>query len=169
VSPYYQQLFRDGIDHHLAHRGPHLVEAQAHVAAASSRAGAYLSSWAVWAGEKRKTGWSRSAAVAPVTSQNEGSQLGSSAENSESGRQKTLGGSSSNSTTGGNPILSEHAGREDNKPGRTLLGKVEPLPRNIRPTSQGAAGKTLGTEEPTSEHKTQEILSEELRRSSVKT
>lgn len=43
-------------------RGLHRVElqqAQANVAAASQRAGAYLSSWGAWAAEKRKTGWNR--------------------------------------------------------------------------------------------------------------
>jgi hypothetical protein len=164
-----QQLFRDDIDHHLAPRSPHLAEAQAHVAAASSRAGAYLSSWAVWAGEKRKTGWSRSATIAPVTSQNEGSQLGFPDETNESGRQKALGGSSSDSSTGGNLILSEYTSREESKPGQMPLEKVEPLPGNISHTSQGTAGKTLGKEGPTSEHKTQETLSGDLRRASVKT
>ncbi|KAF2401977.1 hypothetical protein EJ06DRAFT_370124 [Trichodelitschia bisporula] len=40
-------------------RAPDLSQAQATVQAASSRAGAYLSSWGTWASEKRKTGWSR--------------------------------------------------------------------------------------------------------------
>jgi hypothetical protein len=160
-------IIENGIDHHLAHRGPHLAEAQAHVVAASSRASAYLSSWAVWAGEKRKAGWSRSATVNPVTPQNESSQSNSSDENSESRRQKSWGGSSLGSSTGGRPILSEHASKEDTKPERTSLGKVEPLPENI--TSQGTVGKTLATEESVNEHKTQEILSEEPRRASVKT
>ncbi|KAK3671560.1 hypothetical protein LTR78_008482 [Recurvomyces mirabilis] len=38
---------------------PDLQQAQASVAAASQRAGAYLSSWGTWAAEKRKTGWNR--------------------------------------------------------------------------------------------------------------
>lgn len=36
---------------------PDLQNAQQSVAAASQRAGAYLSSWGTWASEKRKTGW----------------------------------------------------------------------------------------------------------------
>ena len=36
---------------------PDLQHAQQSVAAASQRAGAYLSSWGAWASEKRKTGW----------------------------------------------------------------------------------------------------------------
>lgn len=36
---------------------PDLQQAQASVQAASSRAGAYLSSWGTWAAGKRKTGW----------------------------------------------------------------------------------------------------------------
>jgi hypothetical protein len=36
---------------------PDLHQAQASVAAAGQRAGAYLSSWGSWAAEKRKTGW----------------------------------------------------------------------------------------------------------------
>ncbi|KAI9691971.1 MAG: late secretory pathway protein avl9 [Bogoriella megaspora] len=44
-----------------APRGPDWSQAQASVQAASSRAGAYLSSWGSWASEKRKTGWGRSA------------------------------------------------------------------------------------------------------------
>ncbi|GAB7348966.1 hypothetical protein MBLNU459_g7950t2 [Dothideomycetes sp. NU459] len=36
---------------------PDLTQAQATVQAASSRAGAYLSSWGAWAAEKRKKGW----------------------------------------------------------------------------------------------------------------
>lgn len=49
-----------------AARAPDLATAQASVAAAGQRAGAYMSSWGTWAAEKRK-GWggSRGAAVAP--------------------------------------------------------------------------------------------------------
>ncbi|KAI6819847.1 hypothetical protein KC332_g9735 [Hortaea werneckii] len=36
---------------------PDMANAQASVAAASSRAGAYLSSWGAWAAEKRRSGW----------------------------------------------------------------------------------------------------------------
>ncbi|KAK5175501.1 uncharacterized protein LTR77_000640 [Saxophila tyrrhenica] len=36
---------------------PDMQQAQASVAAASQRAGAYLSSWGAWASEKRKSGW----------------------------------------------------------------------------------------------------------------
>jgi len=43
---------------------PDLQQAQASVAAASQRAGAYLSSWGAWAAEKRKTSWNRSTAAA---------------------------------------------------------------------------------------------------------
>lgn len=39
--------------------GPDLTQAQATVQAASSRAGAYLSSWGAWAAEKRKKGWAK--------------------------------------------------------------------------------------------------------------
>ncbi|KAJ9636724.1 hypothetical protein H2201_002975 [Coniosporium apollinis] len=45
-------------------KAPDLSHAQASVQAASSRAGAYLSSWGTWASEKRKTGWGK----APNTS-----------------------------------------------------------------------------------------------------
>ena len=38
---------------------PDMQHAQASVAAASHRAGAYLSSWGAWAAEKRKGGWGR--------------------------------------------------------------------------------------------------------------
>jgi hypothetical protein len=37
-----------------------LAQTQATLQAASQRAGAYLSSWGVWAADKRKTGWGRS-------------------------------------------------------------------------------------------------------------
>lgn len=40
---------------------PELQQAQASVAAAGQRAGAYLSSWGAWASDKRKIGWGRSA------------------------------------------------------------------------------------------------------------
>ncbi|EON63726.1 hypothetical protein W97_02954 [Coniosporium apollinis CBS 100218] len=40
-------------------KAPDLSHAQASVQAASSRAGAYLSSWGMWASEKRKTGWGK--------------------------------------------------------------------------------------------------------------
>ena len=39
---------------------PDLNQAQASVAAAGQRAGAYLSSWGAWASEKKKTGWKSS-------------------------------------------------------------------------------------------------------------
>ncbi|CAK4031139.1 Late secretory pathway AVL9 [Lecanosticta acicola] len=47
------------------------TQAQASVAAASQRAGAYLSSWGSWAAEKRKSGWGRSTSTtaAPTTNQ----------------------------------------------------------------------------------------------------
>ena len=46
---------------------PDLQQAQASVAAASQRAGAYLSSWGAWASEKRKSGWrTSSTASSPV-------------------------------------------------------------------------------------------------------
>lgn len=41
---------------------PNIQAAQASVAAASQRAGAYLSSWGSWASEKRKGGWGRNTA-----------------------------------------------------------------------------------------------------------
>jgi len=45
-----------------------LAQTQASIQAASQRAGAYLSSWGVWASEKRKTGWGRnSGPSSPVT------------------------------------------------------------------------------------------------------
>ncbi|KAI9751874.1 MAG: hypothetical protein M4579_005856 [Chaenotheca gracillima] len=40
-------------------RSPDWAGAQASVSQASNRAGAYLSSWTSWAGEKRRTGWGR--------------------------------------------------------------------------------------------------------------
>ncbi|KAK5116563.1 hypothetical protein LTR85_009188 [Meristemomyces frigidus] len=46
---------------------PDLQQAQASVAAASQRAGAYLSSWGAWAAEKRKGGWSAGRAGAGST------------------------------------------------------------------------------------------------------
>jgi hypothetical protein len=45
-----------------------LQHAQATVAAASQRAGAYLSSWGAWAAEKRRTGWSSSRPASVVAS-----------------------------------------------------------------------------------------------------
>ncbi|KAI9825051.1 MAG: late secretory pathway protein avl9 [Thelocarpon impressellum] len=45
---------------------PDLTTAQASVTAASKSAGAYLSSWANWAGEKRRGGWARSPATSPT-------------------------------------------------------------------------------------------------------
>ncbi|OCK84180.1 cytoplasm protein [Lepidopterella palustris CBS 459.81] len=48
-------------------KAPDLSHAQASVQAASSRAGAYLSSWGTWASEKRKTGWGGKS-TAPSTS-----------------------------------------------------------------------------------------------------
>src|SRR6266576_7283953 len=44
----------------LVPKASDLSHAQASVQAASSRAGAYLSSWGTWASEKRKVGWGRS-------------------------------------------------------------------------------------------------------------
>ncbi|KAI9711651.1 MAG: hypothetical protein M1812_007084 [Candelaria pacifica] len=44
-----------------SHRQSDLSTAQTSVSAASSRAGAYFSSWGTWAAEKRKTGWGKSA------------------------------------------------------------------------------------------------------------
>jgi hypothetical protein len=50
-------------------KAPDLSQAQASVAAAGQKAGAYFSSWGSWASEKRKTGWrSTSATVTPVAS-----------------------------------------------------------------------------------------------------
>lgn len=52
---------RDSVDEKGASAGrlqkADMQQAQASVAAASHRAGAYLSSWGAWASEKRKTGW----------------------------------------------------------------------------------------------------------------
>lgn len=42
-----------------------MTQAQASVQAASSRAGAYLSSWGAWAAEKRKKGWVKSENTLP--------------------------------------------------------------------------------------------------------
>lgn len=55
---------------HLARfpKASDLSHAQASVQAASSRAGAYLSSWGTWASEKSKVGWGRSSN--PATPQN---------------------------------------------------------------------------------------------------
>ncbi|KAI9778989.1 MAG: late secretory pathway protein avl9 [Geoglossum umbratile] len=154
------------------HRGPHLAEAQAHVAAASSRAGAYLSSWAVWAGEKRKTGWSRSATILPSTSQNEGNQRISSDENSEATRRKSLRRSTFDPSTGARPVSSEYASREDSKQERTPLGKIEPssepLPRSTRSTDLRTVDKAPGVEEPTNNHNTQETPPGESHKASVK-
>ena len=41
-------------------KAPDLAEARKQVEAASQKAGVYLSSWATWAGEKRKSGWTGS-------------------------------------------------------------------------------------------------------------
>ncbi|KAK0249915.1 hypothetical protein B0A54_14874 [Friedmanniomyces endolithicus] len=46
---------------------PDLQQAQASVAAAGQRAGAYLSSWGSWAAEKRKVGWQRQVSGSQVT------------------------------------------------------------------------------------------------------
>jgi len=43
----------------LGRKAPDLTQAQAQVQAASSRAGAYLSSWGSWAAEKRRPSWNR--------------------------------------------------------------------------------------------------------------
>jgi hypothetical protein len=53
---------------------PDLHQAQASVAAAGQRAGAYLSSWSSWANEKRKTGW-RSTSGQSVTSETRSSPV----------------------------------------------------------------------------------------------
>ncbi|KZF23456.1 hypothetical protein L228DRAFT_267461 [Xylona heveae TC161] len=50
-------------------RAPDFSAAQSSVAAASSRAGAYLSSWTQWASEKRRTGWNKPNVPAIQTSQ----------------------------------------------------------------------------------------------------
>lgn len=47
---------------------PDMQQAQASVAAASQRAGQYLSAWGAWASEKRKTGW-RSTSPQPADEQ----------------------------------------------------------------------------------------------------
>jgi hypothetical protein len=50
-------------------KAPDLSQAQASMAAAGQKAGAYFSSWGNWASEKRKTGWrSTSTTVTPVAS-----------------------------------------------------------------------------------------------------
>jgi hypothetical protein len=50
-------------------KAPDLSQAQASMAAAGQKAGAYFSSWGSWASEKRKTGWrSSSATVTPNAS-----------------------------------------------------------------------------------------------------
>jgi len=46
---------------------PDLQQAQASVAAAGQRAGAYLSSWGSWAAEKRKVGWQRQVSGSQAT------------------------------------------------------------------------------------------------------
>ena len=56
-----------------------LQNAQASVAAASQRAGAYLSSWGAWASEKRKTGWGRSSTA--TSPDEDGAPLSSGLEN----------------------------------------------------------------------------------------
>ena len=48
---------------------PDLQHAQQSVAAASQRAGAYLSSWGAWASEKRKTGWRSTSSSRRVSSE----------------------------------------------------------------------------------------------------
>ena len=53
-----------------------LQQAQANVAAASHRAGAYLSSWGAWAAEKRKAGWTRSVSAADGTAGSHGVEAG---------------------------------------------------------------------------------------------
>lgn len=45
---------------------PDMQQAQASVAAAGQRAGAYFSSWGSWAAEKRKSGWSGRAPTSPT-------------------------------------------------------------------------------------------------------
>jgi hypothetical protein len=44
---------------------PDIAKAQATVQSVGSKAGAYMSSWASWAGEKRKTGWGKPAPAKP--------------------------------------------------------------------------------------------------------
>lgn len=59
----------DDPDWILVSKAPDLSGAQANIQAASTKAGAYLSSWGAWASEKKK-GWqaSRSASVTPLSS-----------------------------------------------------------------------------------------------------
>lgn len=45
---------------------PDMQQAQASVAAAGQRAGAYFSSWGSWAAEKRKSGWAGRAVPSPA-------------------------------------------------------------------------------------------------------
>lgn len=49
-------------------KGPDLTHAQANLQAASTRAGAYLSSWGTWASEKKKGWGTRSASTTPASS-----------------------------------------------------------------------------------------------------
>lgn len=44
---------------------PDMIKAQATVQSVGSKAGAYVSSWATWAGEKRRSGWGRAASTTP--------------------------------------------------------------------------------------------------------
>ncbi|KAK1808234.1 hypothetical protein LTR12_017408 [Friedmanniomyces endolithicus] len=59
---------------------PDLQQAQASVAAAGQRAGAYLNSWGSWAAEKRKVGWQRQVSGSQgATSTQEGKHRGTAA------------------------------------------------------------------------------------------
>lgn len=49
-----------GLENHKPRSGPDMAAAQASVAAAGQKAGAYLSSWGAWAADKRK-GWGKNA------------------------------------------------------------------------------------------------------------
>ncbi|KAH0551250.1 hypothetical protein GP486_007452, partial [Trichoglossum hirsutum] len=116
-----------------SHRGPNLAEAQAQVAAASSRAGAYFSSWAVWAGEKRKTGWGRSSSDIPLHSQHmsEVNQRSSTDENSEVSHRKPSKDSTSDPSREVGSILKENVNVEDGKREQTSLDRIETSPGSL--------------------------------------
>jgi hypothetical protein len=66
---------------------PDMQQAQATVAAAGQRAGAYLSSWGAWAAEKRRTGWTRTASGNHVPQQTAGLD-GAAHDNPSEGKRK---------------------------------------------------------------------------------
>lgn len=92
-------------------KAPDLSHAQASVQAASSRAGAYLSSWGSWAAEKRKQGWG--AGSGKASSSNSSSPLASPAfkpDEKKASLDERSGGSVAATETGKKEVVFEQGG-----------------------------------------------------------